>query len=142
MRRTFALLALLATSWPHAAALECALASTPSVPGEASGHVHHGPGDAHATPSRGHEHGHEHGHARGHEPAHDHGPLSAGDGGGPTGARDCAKVMACGLVMIQSEREATARERVGGPDVGPFPAIDAPSTTVLTADPPPPRRNA
>lgn len=123
MRRTFALLALLATSWPHAVALECALASAVSATPEVSAHGHP---DAHAGMT--------------------HGPTqgsgAASDGSAPPDGRDCAMVMACGLVMIQTEGEASSMERTSGPESGRFPSVDAPSTADLVADPPPPRRNA
>jgi hypothetical protein len=126
MRRTFALLALLATSWPHAVALECALASAASATAEVSPHGAHGHPGAHAGMTHGRTP-----HSR-----------AASDGSAPPGGPDCAMVMACGLVMIQTEGEATSMWRVSGPDTGRFPSVDTPSTADLVADPPPPRRNA
>ena len=123
MRRTFALLALLATSWPHAVALECALASAVSVTPEMSAH---GQPDAHA--------GMNHGPTRG--------SGAASDGSAPPEGGDCAMVMACGLVMIQADGGASSMGRASGPDTGRFPSVDTPSTADLVADPPPPRRNA
>ena len=126
MRRTFALLALLATSWPHAVALECALGSAASATAEVSHHAANGHPDAHA--------GMTHGRTQD--------SRAASDGSDPPGGRDCALLMACGLVMIQTEGEATSMERASGPDAGRFPAVETPSTADLVADPPPPRRNA
>jgi hypothetical protein len=126
MRRTFALLALLATSWPHAVALECALASAASATAEVSPHGAHGHPDAHAGMTH----------------AHTQDSRAASDESAPPGGRDCAMVMPCGLVMILTEGDATSTELSSAPDAGQFPSVDTPSTTILVADPPPPRRNA
>lgn len=125
MRRTFALLALLATSWPHAVALECALASAaPAAPAEAG---HHG---GHAGEHAGMSHGHS---PESHAAGSEHVPVGGGD---------CALVMACGLVMIQTEGERASTERASAPEPHVFTPLDTPTAAVLVADPPPPRRNA
>lgn len=132
MRRTLAVLALVATSWPHAVVLECALGST-SVP---SGAVpaHHGAGhsDAH--------HG---------SPGHHGSHLAAGgaagavgDQGTPSGGAACAMAMACGLTMLKAAGDALASPGVGTPDAAPAASLLPPAPAELTGEAPPPRRNA
>jgi hypothetical protein len=145
MRRTLALLALLATSWPHVAALECALGATElPAPAEAArdrgsargGHGH----DPHGHSTHGHgAHGRE---ARGGPP--DGTALHAGPeaDGAPTGGPQCALVMACGLVMIQADPSTADLGQPSPCAAGRGAAIDAPQAAVLVADPPPPRRIA
>jgi hypothetical protein len=129
MRRTLALLALLATSWPHVVALECALGSAAPAAAEEGRHGAHG------------AHGHADAHA-GMKHGHTEDSRTPSDGTTAPGGGDCALVMACGLVMIRADGEAMATERASRPEIGRSPSVDAPSTTVPVADPPPPRRNA
>ncbi len=124
MRRTFAVLALLATSWPQIVALECALAS---------------PGPSSDAPS---EHAHAHGEHAGMAHGLPTGPASADEAPLPDAGRDCAQVMACGLLMIRAQAERTAKVKAVAPEPRPIPEIDAPIAADLVADPPPPRRNA
>ena len=146
MRRTLAVLALLATSWPHVMVLECALGSV--------SHEDEHEAAVDAGTSRGLDregHGHEH---HGHHPTHHPVGVDArhvGDGAGPraepsssapVGGQQCAMVMACGLVMMQSgaaAAEAVAPEPATDPSAR---ALGAPAAFELTADTPPPRRNA
>jgi hypothetical protein len=127
MRRSLAILALLATSWPHVVVLECALGS--------------------ASPAAAQQAGHEgrHAHARGHRGTangHGMGLRVESTADVSEGAQQCAMVMACGLVMIQAESRAAAAMQASAPDAGPVGAVNAPSTADLEADPPPPRRHA
>jgi hypothetical protein len=139
MRRTFALLAVLATSWPHIAALECILAQPVT---------HAAQGSAPASAQGGHEHGHgAHSHAGpapgslGEAAATEAHHAGSHQGSGAEGV-ECDLVMACGLVMIRADAIAP------GPQLpSPFTAersttLEAPLGTVLVADPPPPRRSA
>jgi hypothetical protein len=130
MRRTIALVALLATSWPHAVALECVLGS--AAPETADVSTHRAEGHAHG-------HGHAHG-GMTYGPTRGSGTVS--ERGAPPAASDCAQVMTCGLVMIRTEGEGTGTPRTSERDAGGFPIVGTPTTTVPVADPPPPRRNA
>ena len=135
MRRTLALLALLATSWPHVAVLECALGSTGA---SAAAPGHHGAA-AHAEPGSTAHHGAAH-HGAGHEGRLDDHASSGGSA--PAGGLQCAMVMACGLVMIQSGSGTAVAETRSGPEEAFEPSVDPPAAAVLSADPPPPRRYA
>jgi hypothetical protein len=145
MRRTFALLALLATSWPHVASVECALAGSGAAEpagGEAAESAHFGP--VHGA----HAHG-AHAHASAGHPGAgvaSEGVRLAGEDDarhGPTHQdRDCALAMACGLVMMRADVPDPDTYRLDPPTAGPTATIDAPQGTVLVADPPPPRRSA
>jgi hypothetical protein len=126
MRRTFALLALVATSWPHVVVLECALGSTPLLEPAESSH--------HAAPAHAAAH-----HGAGHD---DSRTSAANDEGAPTHGPGCAMVMACGLVMIGSAGDTTSEPAASMQDAGRFPAVKPPSGADPVADPPPPRRHA
>ena len=140
MRRTFAVLALLATSWPHAVVLECALGSTSPSGDQTSQHgatAH--PGAEGAGQYGAAHHGASH-HGAGHE--HRTGDRTASDVGPPGGGLQCAMVMACGLVMMQSEAAAPLAESRSVRNTVFQPSLDAPSAADLATDPPPPRRHA
>ena len=118
MRRILAVLALLATSWPHVVVLECALGSAaPRAATEAA--AHHGVG-------------------------HEHVPVPAAetDEEAPVGGLECGMVMACGLVMIQAQGEVSGEVASAAPQRAAPRTLAAPSVADLAADPPPPRGNA
>lgn len=126
MRRTLALIALLATSWPHAVALECAVASA-SRSGAEAGHEA--------------QHRHGHGHA-GTLHALPPGPSTATDDDVPTGGRECAMVMACGLTMLRTEGDHASAVPASRPEAGHVAAPETPTGAIMVVDPPPPRRHA
>ncbi|MEX2048433.1 MAG: hypothetical protein WEB90_02530 [Gemmatimonadota bacterium] len=139
MRRTFALLAILATSWPHIAALECVLAQ-PAAPAAQ--------GSAPTSEQGGQEHGHgAHGHAGpalgslGEAPATAAHHAGSHQGSGAGGA-ECDLVMACGLVMIRADAVASGPELPSPLTAARSTTLEAPLGAVLVADPPPPRRIA
>lgn len=141
MRRTLALLALLATSWPHAVVLECALASEP--PAEETGAaMHAGPSAGQDENRRAHHGGHHHGGGDAHHGSDPAGPRTDASSDAPPGGPQCAMVMACGLVMAQAgpgpAQEATSDTRAGPPARTPA----APLAVELSADTPPPRLSA
>ena len=151
MRRAVAIFALLATAWPHAVVLECALGSALSP----ADHVGHGSlaaaergevgGTAEHDPARGaaHHGAAHHGlHGAHHATDPGLGAASQGDDDAPAGGASCAMVMACGLVMIQSADGPSPAAAASTPDPDLTPSLDTPSATDLTADPPPPRRHA
>ena len=132
MRRTLALLALLATAWPHAVVLECALGvGTAESTSEAAEH------GAHAPTSHGHHAG-GHGHHGG-----DPTPGQAEPGSDvPLGGPQCTMVMACGLVMMRAADEAAEDVAPGtGAGVAAQP-MSPPIAVDLSAETPPPRLNA
>ncbi|HUF76687.1 MAG TPA: hypothetical protein VMM35_10430 [Longimicrobiales bacterium] len=135
MRRTFAVLALLTTSWPHAVALECTLGSTPPSAEQAS---HHGPAAPAGAEGSAH-HGAAH-HGAGHQ--HGTGDHARSDAGTAAGGLQCAMVMACGLVMMQSESGIAVADARSAPEAAFRPSLDAPAAAELAAEPPPPRRDA
>jgi hypothetical protein len=136
MRRTLAVLALLATSWPHVVVLECALGSpAPDAGAEArQGGMaalaggHHGHQGRRSRQGAGHEQG----------PA----PSAGSHADAAPGGLPCAMVMACGLLMIQAEREASAGVAPTAPRRMTRHVLETPSAVDLVADPPPPRRRA
>jgi hypothetical protein len=130
MRRTLAVLALLATTWPHAVVLECALGSTPSS--ERTGQHP----AAHAGAEGSAHHGAAH-HGAGHEHRSDGSAGSA-----PAGGSQCAMLMACVTAMIRSVSGTAVMEAGSAPQDGFPPSLDAPAAADLAADPPPPRRSA
>jgi len=142
MRRAVAILALLATAWPHAVVLECALGSAWSP-------ADHGDQAEHAAAQHGPPHGSGHGAAHpGLHGAHHAAAAGAvadapdGDDGAPAGNASCAMVMACGLVMIQTAGGGSPGSDASSPDPGVTRSASAPSTTDLASDTPPPRRHA
>jgi hypothetical protein len=122
MRRTLALLALLATAWPHVAALECALAQPLAHEAQAVGHEHSA--SAHDVPATTEAHG-----ATTHQ-------------GSAAGGLDCELVMACGLAMIRADAVASGPQLPSPLAAVRSTTLDAPLAAVLVADPPPPRRIA
>ena len=145
MRRTLAVLALLATSWPHVVVLECALvsaapraaaaAAAPGPPTHSGTHpgTHHGP-PPHAGGLAAIHHG----------VGHEHVPVPAAgtDAEAPPGGLACGMVMACGLVMIRAEGEASGAVASLAPQRMVPRTLAVPSAADLAADPPPPRDNA
>ena len=145
MRRTLAVLALLATSWPHVMVLECALGSGDLSDGpeatadagtfgadhEGHGHAHHGQHATHHLAGVDAQ--------RAGDPA---GPRAQPPSSAPIGGQQCAMVMACGLVMMRSggaPAEALAPEPAAGPSAR---TLAIPSAVELAADTPPPRPSA
>jgi len=144
MRRAFAVLALLATSWPHAVVLECALgASPPAAEGEApagtEAPAHHA---GHAAAQQGAGHAAAHHGLHGSHRSSDLGARAEGDEGAPGGGASCAMVMACGLVMIQALGPASPAADASSPDAWAASSTETPSAADLSAEPPPPRRHA
>ncbi len=118
MQRPFALLAFLALSWSHVAAVRCATGgSTAQGPAEAP-MAHH----------------HEASHPTGEKPSHSHPHEDPGHG-------ECAMMLACAVTSGEPLRPADIRSFPGvafraGPFVQQVPAI-----VVSSVDPPPPRHD-
>lgn len=121
MRRSVAVLALVALSWSQAMALRCELGGMAhdapmTVSHEATAHAHGGQGSGAMEPG-----------------ANAHGHASSRSG------RDCRLVMACALAMLDAATVELA-DRVATLVPGDPPAAPvAPSATSLDSDPPPPR---
>ena len=134
MRRTLALLALLATSWPHVVVLECALGSRgPATAHEAGEHGHHGGGDAHHGGGDAHHAGDNAGHA---------GHRAEAPSDGPLGGTQCAMVMACGLVMIRAGDDAAEEVAPRSAGDARVRTLSSPAAVDLVAETPPPRPSA
>jgi len=140
MRKTLALLALLATAWSHVAALECALQATPASRLAA---VEHG---SHEAPALGAaHHGHLTGGAHGGEshPGEDDAPGTHADGrAAEHGGDACTLVMACGVAMVGGADAPSDTPDPSPSTAAPLTQLAAPEAISLAAEPPPPRRNA
>lgn len=149
MRRTLALLALLATSWPHVVVLECALGSGGPAMGHEAGE--HGAVSPAGTQPRTAQHAHgrspqgahrHHGGGDAHHAGDHTGHRAEPPSDGPLGSPQCAMVMACGLVMIRAGddvAEEVAPKATGDATVR---TLSSPTAEEPSADPPPPRLNA
>ena len=124
MHRLVALLAFLALSWSHVAAVRCAT----------GGSMARGPAEAAMTHHEAAPHDHPASHAAGGESSHSHRQEDPGHGG-------CAMMLACAVTSGEPLRPADVRSFPGvafhgGPFVQQTPAVVATSV-----DPPPPRHH-
>lgn len=120
MRRCFALLALVVTTWSNVAVVRCPPAIAHSSGREAAGE----------------HHGHT-GHVNIHHGAPDSDERTESH---PTG-QECGVVMACGTAL-GGHGAVTDRSLLATFAEIPHTAVAAPSAADLTQDPPPPRRHA
>lgn len=118
MSRLFALLALLALSWSHVAAIRCTTGGSMSQRPAETAMAHHHGASQHAGGESSHSHRHE-----------------------DPGQGECAMMLACAVTSGEPLRPAHVRSFPGvSVHAGPF-VQQAPAIVATSVDPPPPRHD-